>query len=175
MEPRQRIIDGFENELFRVIQQRKRLSPGSLLTTPKLHSGVGAPQYTTVTSPIRRLLDLIMQLQINNLIQGQGVLFSNKDMKHYASVILETLDKANQVKQLRQRYWILKYLETKIGQRLPATVIDQGIKRIHVFLEDFLLDADLPLNQAFKVSAGDTVMVKISKVDPLGNIFKIEW
>ena len=175
MEPRQRIIDGFEKDLVKVIQQRKRLSPMSLLTTPKIHSGVGAPQYTTVTSPIRRLLDLIMQLQISNLIKGQGVFFSKKDMKHFGSIILTTLDKANQVKNARQRYWILKYLEAKTGKKLPATVINHGPKRVHLFLEEFLLDVDLPLNPAFKVNTGDTVMVRLSKVDPLSNILKVEW
>jgi len=175
MEPRQRIIDGFEKDITKIIQQRKRLSPMSLLTTPKIHSGVGAPQYTTVTSPIRRLLDLIMQLQISNLIKGQGVFFSKKDMKHFGSIILTTIDKANQVKNLRQRYWIFKYLETKTGKRLPATVIDCGPKRVHLFLEEFMLDADLPLNPAFKVSAGDTVLVRLSKIDSLSNIFKVEW
>jgi len=175
MEPRQRIIDGFEKDITKIIQQRKRLSPMSLLTTPKIHSGVGAPQYTTVTSPIRRLLDLIMQLQISNLIKGQGVFFSKKDMKHFGSIILTTLDKANQVKNLRQRYWIFKYLEAKTGKRLPATVIDCGPKRVHLFLEEFMLDADLPLNPAFKVSAGDTVLIRLSKIDSLSNIFKVEW
>ncbi len=175
MEPRQRIIDGFEKDITKIIQQRKRLSPMSLLTTPKIHSGVGAPQYTTVTSPIRRLLDLIMQLQISNLIKGQGVFFSKKDMKHFGSIILTTIDKANQVKNLRQRYWIFKYLEAKTGKRLPATVIDCGPKRVHLFLEEFMLDADLPLNPAFKVSAGDTVLVRLSKIDSLSNIFKVEW
>jgi len=175
IEPRQRIIDGFEKDITKIIQQRKRLSPMSLLTTPKIHSGVGAPQYTTVTSPIRRLLDLIMQLQISNLIKGQGVFFSKKDMKHFGSIILTTLDKANQVKNLRQRYWIFKYLEAKTGKRLPATVIDCGPKRVHLFLEEFMLDADLPLNPAFKVSAGDTVLVRLSKIDSLSNIFKVEW
>ena len=175
MEPRQRIIDGFEKDITKIIQQRKRLSPMSLLTTPKIHSGVGAPQYTTVTSPIRRLLDLIMQLQISNLIKGQGVFFSKKDMKHFGSIILTTLDKANQVKNLRQRYWIFKYLEAKTGKRLPATVIDCGPKRVHLFLEEFMLDADLPLNPAFKVSGGDTVLVRLSKIDSLSNIFKVEW
>jgi len=175
MEPRQRIIDGFEKDLTKVIQQRKRLSPMSLLTTPKIHSGVGAPQYTTVTSPIRRLLDLIMQLQISNLIKGQGVFFNKKDMKHFGSIILTTLSKANQVRHLRQRYWILKYLKAKTGERLPAIVIERGHKRVHLFLKEFMLDADLPVNQAFKVTPGDTVLVKLSKVDPLSNIFKIEW
>lgn len=77
-EPRQRIIDGFEKDILKIIQQRKRLSPMSLQTTPKGHSCVGAPQYTTVTSPLRRLLDLIMQLQINHLVMGKGVFSAKK-------------------------------------------------------------------------------------------------
>jgi exoribonuclease-2 len=174
-EPRQRIIDGFEADITKVIQQRKRLSPMSLLTTPKSHSGVGVPQYTTVTSPIRRLLDLIMQLQINNLVMGRGVLFSKKDMKHFGSIIQTTLERANQAKYLRQRYWILKYLQTLKETRLPAIVIDSGPKRVHIFLEEFLLDADLPVNPAFKVTAGDTILVKLAKIDPLSNIFRLEW
>ena len=175
MEPRQRIIDGFEKDLTKIIQQRKRLSPMALLTTPKIHSGVGSPQYTTVTSPIRRLLDLLMQIQISNMIQGRGVFFSKKDMKHFGGIILTTLEKANRVRHLRQRYWIFKYLETKTGCRVPATVINHGPKRVHLFLEEFLLDVDLPLNPAFKVNEGDTILVKLSKVDSLSNILKIEW
>ena len=174
-EPRQRFIDGFEKDTLKVIQQRKRLSPMSLLTTPKAHSCVGAPQYTTVTSPIRRLLDLIMQLQISHLIKGKGILFSKKDMKHFGSIILTTIEKANQAKYLRQRYWILKYLQAKRGERIPALVIDSGPKRVHFFLEEFLLDADLPLNPSFKVAPGDTVMLKLAKVDPLSNILRFDW
>ncbi|MBW2484841.1 MAG: RNB domain-containing ribonuclease [Deltaproteobacteria bacterium] len=174
-EPRQRIIDGFEKDIAKVLQQRKRLSPMSLLTTPKSHSGVGAPQYTTVTSPIRRLLDLIMQLQINYLVMGKGVLFSKKDMKHFGAIIQATLEKANQARYLRQRYWILKYLQTRKDERLPALVIESGPKRVHIFLEEFLLDADLPVNSSFRVTTGDTILVKIAKIDPLSNVFRLEW
>ena len=147
----------------------------SLLTTPKSHSGVGAPQYTTVTSPIRRLLDLVMQLQINYLVMGKGVLFSKKDMKHFGSIILTTLAKANQVKHLRQRYWILQHLLTKGVARIPALVIDSGPRRVHIFLEEFLLDGDMPNKPAFKVASGDSVLVKLAKVDPLSNNLRLEW
>jgi exoribonuclease-2 len=116
-----------------------------------------------------------MQLQINNLVRGKGILFSNKDMKHFGAIILKTLEKANQVRHLRQRYWILKYLQAKSGERLPALVIDRGTKRVHIFLEEFLLDADLPHNPAFKVTAGDTVLVRLAKIDPLRNLLKLEW
>jgi exoribonuclease-2 len=173
-EPRQRIIDGFEKDILKIIQQRKRLSPMALQTTPKSHSCVGAPQYTTVTSPLRRLLDLIMQLQINHLVMGKGVFFSKKDMKRFGAIITTVLDKANQVKYLRQRYWILTYIQAQKNTRFPALVIDSGPKRVQIFLEELLLDADLPPNPAFKVSSGDTVMVKIAKVDPLSNILRFE-
>jgi exoribonuclease-2 len=174
-EPRQRIIDGFEDDIVKVIQQRKRLSPMSLLTSPRGHCCVGAPQYTTVTSPIRRLLDLVMQLQISSLVRGKGVLFSKKDMRHFSALIQKTVEKANQVKYLRQRYWILKYLQKRQGERVPAIVVDRGPRRVHIFLEEFLLDGDLPLNSAFRVSPGDTILVRIAKADPLGNIFRLEW
>jgi exoribonuclease-2 len=116
-----------------------------------------------------------MQIQISHLIQGQGIFFTKKDMKHFGNIILTTLEKANKARYFRQRYWILKYLEAKTGGRVPASVIESGPRRVHLFLEDFLLDVDLPLNQAFRVSAGDTILVKLAKVDPLSNILKVEW
>jgi exoribonuclease-2 len=96
-------------------------------------------------------------------------------MKHFGSIIQTTLERANQAKYLRQRYWILKYLQTLKETRLPAIVIDRGPKRVHIFLEEFLLDADLPVNPAFKVTSGDTILVKLAKIDPLSNIFRLEW
>ena len=85
-----------------------------------------------------------MQLQISNMLKGQGVFFTKKDMKHFGSIILTTLDKAKQAKNKRQRYWILKYLEAKVGEKLPATVINHGPKRVHLFLEEFLLILTCP-------------------------------
>jgi exoribonuclease-2 len=116
-----------------------------------------------------------MQLQISSLVRGKGVLFSKKDMRHFSALIQKTVEKANQVKYLRQRYWILKYLQKRQGERVPAIVVDRGPRRVHIFLEEFLLDGDLPLNSAFRVSPGDTILVRIAKADPLGNIFRLEW
>ncbi len=175
MPPRKRVIDGFEKDLFKVIRQRKRLSPMSLLTSPKPHSGVGTPQYTTVTSPIRRLLDLIMQLQINHLVAGKGVLFNKKEMRQFGDIVLNTSTRANQARYLRHRYWILKYLKPKVGQRLTGLVIDCGPRRTHLLLGDFLLDAVMSYNPSIKASPGDIVSVKLSKVEPLSNLIKLEW
>ena len=173
--PRKRLIDGFENDLYKVIRQRKLLSPMSLSTTPKHHSGVGVPQYTTMTSPIRRLLDLIMQLQINHLVAGKGVFFNKKEMQQFGDTSLNTSIRANQAKHLRHRYWVLKYLELKVGQRLTGLVIDSGPRRTHILLGDFLLDTVMSYNPSMKASPGDTVSVRLGKIDPLGNTLKLEW
>jgi exoribonuclease-2 len=173
--PKKRLIDGFENDLYKVIRQRKMLSPMSLLTKPKHHSGVGAPQYTTVTSPIRRLLDLIMQLQINNIVTGKGILFNKREMQQFGDTILNTTTRANQARNLRHRYWVLKYLESKVGQRLTGLVIDSGPRRTHILLGDFLLDTVMSYNPSMKASPGDTVSVRLSKVDRLANTVKLEW
>ena len=147
----------------------------TLLTSPKPHSGVGTPQYTTVTSPIRRLLDLIMQLQINHLVAGKGVLFNRKEMQQFGDIVLNTSTRASQARSLRHRYWILKYLEPKVGQRMTGLVIDCDPRRTHLLMGEFLLDTVMSYNPSIKASPGDTVSVKLSKVDPLDNIIKLQW
>lgn len=172
--PRQRLVYGLEKDLFINTRQRKKLSPMALLATPKPHSGIGAPQYTTVTSPIRRFLDLVVQHQLRHLILGRGVLFSREELLNFAAMITRALSGANAVKYLRHRYWLFKYLESKIGERFDGIIIDKGPRQIHVLLPDFMLDADLPANQAINAQPGDTIKVRIAKADALDNILRIE-
>lgn len=172
--PRQRLVRGEDKSLFANTLQRKKLAPMSLTTTAKPHSGLGVPQYTTLTSPIRRLLDLIMQLQLENLAAGKGLLFTKKDMKEFAPIILQTLNRVNGVKFLRHRYWIYRYFESRKGERFPALVIEKGPQRAHLLLTNCLLDADMATSQLGNTPAGATIMVRITKVSALDNVLQIE-
>jgi exoribonuclease-2 len=116
-----------------------------------------------------------MQLQINHLVAGKGVFFNKKEMQQFGDTTLNTSTRANQAKYLRHRYWVLKYLELKVGQRLTGLVIDSGPRRTHILLGDFLLDIVMSYNPSMKASPGDTVSVRLSKIDPLGNTLKLEW
>ncbi|MBU0908747.1 MAG: RNB domain-containing ribonuclease, partial [Proteobacteria bacterium] len=175
--PRQRLAPGVQKDLFINFRQRRFLSRGQLLTEPKLHSGVGASQYTTVTSPIRRLLDLVMQQQLSHVLQGKGPLYTPSDCRDLSAAILTAQTRANQVRQLRHRYWLFKYLaqEVGVGNRLEALVLEIQPRRIQVVLTDILLEGDLPLNQGPNVSPGDRVKVKLAKVNALDNSFRLEW
>jgi exoribonuclease-2 len=174
-EPHQRLIAGGEKDLYSVLRQRKQLKPGALLLYPKPHSGVGVMQYTTVTSPIRRFLDLVMQHQIKQLLLGRGALFSVDELAGVAGDINTVQSKVNHVRRVRHRYWLLRYLEQKAGGRVQALLVNKGPKRINLVLLDCLLDADMPPSQAVAAKAGDVVSVRVAKVDALDNVLRLEW
>ncbi|MFA6498098.1 MAG: ribonuclease catalytic domain-containing protein [Desulfurivibrionaceae bacterium] len=174
-EPHQRLIAGGEKDLFSVFRQRKQLKPGELLVYPKPHSGVGVTQYTTVTSPIRRFLDLVMQHQIKQLLSGRGAMFSADELAGVAGDINTVLARVNQVRRTRHRYWLLKYLEQKVGARVEALLVNKGPKRVNLTLLDCLLDADMPPNQAMAAKPGDVVSLRVAKIDALDNVLRLEW
>ena len=173
--PRKRIINGIHNAMQDIARQRRFLSRGELTVHPKPHSGLGVNCYTTVTSPIRRALDLIIQHQLAHMISGRGILFSNDECKTFSGLIGQKLARAAGVRQQRHRYWILRYLEPMQGKTLPALVVGQGPRRVNLLLLDCLFDIDLPPNPAFPVDAGDTVRVRLAKVSPLDNVLRVEW
>ncbi len=173
--PRRRLISGASNSLTDIALQRRFLSRGELTAHPKPHSGLGLNSYTTITSPIRRFLDLAMQHQISHMIHGKGILFSADECKTFTGTIQQKLSRANAVRQQRQRYWILRYLEPKQGQSLNALIVGQGPKRVNLLLTDCLYDIDLPPNPYFPVEVGDTVKVNLARVKPLDGVLRFEW
>ncbi len=175
--PRQRLGPGIQKDLFVNFRQRRHLARGLLSTDPKPHSGVGTAQYTTVTSPIRRMLDLVMQQQLTHVLEGKGPIFTMGDCRDLCASILAAQARANQVRQLRNRYWLFKYLATEVGvgNRMDALVLEIQPRRIQVLLTDILLEGDLPLNQGPRVSPGDRISVMLAKVNALDNSFRLEW
>jgi len=172
---RKRLVHQPEHDLFTNFRQRRFLSRGMLLTTPKRHDGVGVEQYTTVTSPIRRLLDLVVQHQIGSILEGRGARFSTREMNEFSSLISSTQSRVNLVRQLRHRYWLFKYLENKKGEYLSAFVLDNRNHKVQVVLQDYLFEGELPPNQAIRPEPGDTVRVKIGKVSPMDDSITLEW
>ena len=173
--PRRRIMEGAVNSYADIARQRQFLSRGELTIHPKPHSGLGLNSYTTMTSPIRRFLDLVMQHQLRNLLQGKGILFSADECKSFAGIIQQKLARANAISQQRHRYWILRYLEPKEGQSLNALVINSNAKGVSLLLCDCLFDITLPQHPSLTVEQGDTVRVKIARARALDNTLRIEW
>jgi len=173
--PRKRLVHGLDNDLFLNSLQRKQLSRGELLTEAKAHSGLGVEQYTTITSPIRRLLDLLMQHQLHSLVRREDLRFNEKMCKDFTAVISRTIASANAVRQQRHRYWLLKYLEARKGTSINGLVLDSNPKRLFLLLTDILLDIEIPTPVGQIPEPGVIVQVKIAKVDALDNSVRFEW
>lgn len=172
---KRRVVHGEDDDLFLNTLQRKNLPRSELLTAAKPHSGLGVSFYTTVTSPIRRLLDLVMQHQINNIVRRRNLCFTEEMCKDFTSVISRTLATANNVKQQRHRFWLLKYLEERQATPHDALVIQSGPKRINLILTDILMDIDLPANRVQPPEPGTMVSVRVVKVDPVDNVVRFDW
>ncbi len=120
-EPRERIVEGgLQGDLFRNYKQRKLLNRAITQLEPGFHSGLGLSPYTTVTSPIRRYVDLVVQRQLAAILKGDPPPFSPNDLENILSQCEEAASQAAQMEQARQRYWLLRYLEQKEGKRLEA-------------------------------------------------------
>ncbi len=170
-----RIVFGEDDNLFQNTLQRKNIPRGELSTIAKSHSGLGVSHYTTVTSPIRRLLDLVMQHQLNSIIRRKEPSFTEEMCKDFISVLTRTLTTAQTVRQQRQRYWLLKYLADRQGQYIDALVIQAGPKRINLLLTDILMDIDLPPPGGKSISPNNLMKVQIVKSDPLDNVIRFDW
>ncbi|MDP3479858.1 MAG: RNB domain-containing ribonuclease [Desulfoprunum sp.] len=172
---KKRLVHGEDDDLFQNTRQRKQLPRGELLTAASAHSGLGVSQYTTVTSPIRRLLDLVMQHQLNSIVRRREPTFTEEMCKDFNSLITRTLATANNVRQLRHRYWLLKYLEDRKGQLVEALVIECGPKRVNLLLTDILMDVDLPCPSGTKPAPDTRVKIRVVKADALDNFVRFEW
>jgi len=170
-----RIVFGEDDDLFLNIRQRKQLPRGELLGKAMPHSGLGVSHYTTVTSPIRRLLDLLMQHQLNAVIRRKPPCFSEADCRDFVGVINHTLAATNAVKQQRHRYWLLRYLEDHLDEPFEALIIDAGPKYTNLLLTDLLMDVELPARPAWQPQPGATTRVRVRRADAIDNTVKFDW
>ncbi|RJX20500.1 MAG: exoribonuclease II, partial [Desulfobulbus sp.] len=68
-----------------------------------------------------------------------------------------------------------RYLEPKQGEKVNALILHRGPQRVSLLLTDCLLDIDLPPNPSFHINAGDTVKVRLARVNAQDNLLRVEW
>jgi exoribonuclease-2 len=90
-------------------------------------------------------------------------------------VITRTLATANNVKQQRHRYWLLKYLEERKNSYMEALVIESGPKRVKLLLTDILMDIDLPASRVPPPEPGSLLQVRPVRIEALDNSVRFDW
>ncbi|WP_456430742.1 ribonuclease catalytic domain-containing protein [Thermosulfuriphilus sp.] len=169
--PRERLIHGAEMDLLKNFIQRRAISRGSLSTVAEPHHGLGLAVYTTVTSPIRRMVDLIVQHQLKGALAGE-VPFGEEDLSRMAQRLEAATAVVNTIKHRRHRYWLLRYLEAHRRRPFAGLVVDSSQRRAQVLLLEPMLLVDVPLGPGQGLEVGQEVEVAIVRVNAREDIIK---
>jgi exoribonuclease-2 len=105
-------------------------------TKPLPHAGMGVPQYTWATSPLRRYVDLVNQWQIiacarHGRTAALAAPFKPKDAMLFS--VISSFDAAytayNDFQHGIERYWTLRWLEQNGIGEIEAAVMKDGMVR----------------------------------------------
>jgi exoribonuclease-2 len=119
---------------------RRLFGRGGLTLDPNPHGGLGVELYTSVTSPMRRYLDLLVSRQLKALSQQAPPPYDREKMMEL-SFQCEKIQKAVKTMTIqRQRFWLAKLLSPLTGREFKAVVFERIGKRALVCLTDYMLE-----------------------------------
>ncbi|HSW08193.1 ribonuclease catalytic domain-containing protein [Aquabacterium sp.] len=122
-----------------IYRSQASLAPGIKVrmgVKPAPHAGMGVPQYTWATSPLRRYVDLVNQWQIiastrHGRTAALAAPFKPKDATLFS--VISSFDAAysayNDFQHAIERFWALRWLEQNAVTELNATVLKEGLVR----------------------------------------------
>ncbi|MCB5270931.1 MAG: ribonuclease catalytic domain-containing protein [Candidatus Cloacimonetes bacterium] len=110
------------------VENETQLSSAYLDTKAGYHPGIGTNAYLHATSPIRRFVDLVNQMQVQNHISHGQTSFTEDALQSMIPDIEKRIHLIRATVQKSERYWMLKYIEeNKLHQAL------EGILRAVVY------------------------------------------
>ena len=163
-DPRERLYRGEDGTLFQHWMQRRLLNRFALGHAPEKHSGLGLNAYVTATSPIRKYFDLVTQRQVRAVL-GIEDPYSTEDIDAIIQALESPMSQVARLQTVRQRYWLLKHLEQRVGQKAEAIVLVRRRNGYQVLLTDYMLECDLAINGFSDLKPEDLVQVTLQKVD----------
>ncbi|MBW2156579.1 MAG: RNB domain-containing ribonuclease [Deltaproteobacteria bacterium] len=170
--PRERLYKGAKGTLFQNCMQRKMLSRFVLGTEPENHSGLGLNAYVTATSPIRKYFDLATQRQIRGVL-GLEAPSTSEEIDGMIQVLELPMSHVMKLQHNRHRYWLLKYLEKRIGQKEEAVVLYKKRDNYQILITEYMIEKDLSASSGIDLHPEDLIQVTIQHVNARKNVLSI--
>ncbi len=170
--PRERLYKGAEGTLFQNCMQRKMLSRFVLGTEPENHSGLGLNAYVTATSPIRKYFDLATQRQIRAVL-GLEAPSTSEEIDGMIQVLELPMSHVMKLQHNRHRYWLLKYLEKRIGQKEEAVVLYKKRDNYQILITEYMIEKDLSASSGIDLHPEDLIQVTIQHVNARKNVLSV--
>ena len=163
-EPRGRLYKGNEGSLFQNWMQRKLLSRYVLGMEPEHHSGLGLEAYVTATSPIRKYYDFATQRQIRAVL-GLEEPYSIEEIQRIIQLLERSVSCVLKIQNSRHRYWLLKYLETRIGQKEEAVVLFKRKNSYRILIKEYMIECELSASSGIDLKPEDLIQIRLQHVN----------
>lgn len=162
-----------DHEIFRIYRQRRLFARAEIDVKAGRHCSLGMEHYTTVTSPIRRYTDLVVQRQLKHFLATGTPFYSEEEMKDIIVQVGTIQPKIAVIQRKWSRYWMLKYIEQEDIQTLDALVLDSGDRFAHLLLPEFLIETNVLLTDKTRVPPGEMIRVKVDRVNPREDVIRV--
>jgi exoribonuclease-2 len=170
--PRERLYKNHEGTLFQNWMQRRLLSRFVLSTNAEWHSGLGLDAYVTATSPIRKYSDLVTQRQIRASL-GLESAYTVDQINEIIQSLELPMSQVGRVQYMRHRYWLLKHLESQIGQKEEAIVLNRARRNYQILLTQYMLECDLPISSGIELKPEDLIQITVQRVDARRDVIQV--
>jgi exoribonuclease-2 len=172
MEPREEVSPMERFDPLQAYRLRRIMNRVEVSTRPLRHAGLGAEAYLTLTSPIRRFYDLLIERQVLEALRGSPV-WNDTQLEEIINRVGPAIAKVGLVEELTEQYWILRYLEKRMGATTPAMILDRFSNKYLIHLSEYLLEVDMAANSGRDLVPGDQVLVRIEKANARSGVLKI--
>ena len=170
--PKARILKNGTGTLFQNWMQRKLLNRFVLRTRPEKHCGLGLDAYVTATSPIRKYFDLVTQRQIRSVL-GLEKAYTEQEIEAIIEQLAQPMADVGRIQFRRNRYWLLKHLEARIGKKEEAIVLRRRHNAYSILLTAYMVECALPQSSGIDLKPEDLVQVTIQHVNARNNILSV--
>jgi len=171
-DPKERLFKNGEGSLFQNWMQRKHLNRFALSPEAQHHSGLGLDAYVTATSPIRKYFDMVTQRQIRAAF-GLESPYTTDEMRQIIHLLGTPMSEVWRIQYNRNRYWLLKFLEAKTGQKEEAIVLSKRKSNYLILLTEYMLECTLPLSSGVNLKPEDMVQVTLQHVDARRDVISV--
>jgi exoribonuclease-2 len=170
--PKDRILKNGTGTLFQNWMQRKLLNRFVLRPKPEHHCGLGLDAYVTATSPIRKYFDLVTQRQLRSVL-GLETAYTEKEIEEIIEQLAKPMADVGRIQFRRNRYWLLKHLEGRIGEKEEAIVLQRRRNAYFILLKAYMIECPLPQSSGIDLKPEDLVQVTIQHVNARNNTLSV--
>jgi exoribonuclease II len=171
-DPRERLFDRDGGTLFQNWMQRKQINRFILSSVPERHAGLGLPGYLTATSPIRKYSDLVNQRQLRAAAELETP-YTQEQIDYCIASSEESLADVGRIQFRRQRYWLLKYLQNRVGRKEEALVLFKRREGYVVLLTNYMLECPLSGAEGVTLRPEDLIQVTLQHVNARNDVITI--